>query len=88
MTIRLTEKQKEEIVKSFKSGITIDVLSQKNKCTKSTIVRNLKKNLGELIYKELSNKNNALKGKSKNNKNHNNDFQALYNLMCFPVKRK
>jgi len=53
LTKRLTEKQKQEIVKSFKSGIDIDALSQKYSCTNSTIIRNLKKNLGELKYKEL-----------------------------------
>ena len=41
MTKRLTEKQKEEIVNSFKYGIPIDVLSQKYNCTNSTITRNL-----------------------------------------------
>ena len=51
MTKRLTEKQKEDIVKSFKSGNDIDALSQKYSCTNSTIIRNLKKNLGELKYK-------------------------------------
>jgi len=60
LTKRLTEKQKEEIVKSFKSGIAIDALSQKYNCTNSTIIRNLKKNLGELKYKEyLTNKNRS-----------------------------
>ena len=56
MTKRLTEKQKEEIVKSFKSGVAIDVLSENFTCTIPTIIRNLKKNLGELKYKELINK--------------------------------
>ena len=56
MTKRLTEKQKDEILKSFKSGIAIDVLSQKYNCTHSTITRNLKKSLGEFEYKELLNK--------------------------------
>ena len=69
MTKRLTEKQKEEIVKSFKSGTAIDDLSHKYTCTNSTVIRHLKKNLGELKYKELLNINNSLKGKSKNNKN-------------------
>ena len=53
---RLTAKQKEEIVMSFKSGTDIDALSQKYSCTNSTIIRNLKKNLGELKFKELFNK--------------------------------
>ena len=56
MAKRLTEKQKEEILKSFKSGVSIDFLSKKHNCTNSTITRNLKKNLGELKYKEFFNK--------------------------------
>ena len=74
MTKRLTEKQKEEILKSFKSGTAIDVLSQRHSCTNSTIIRNLKKNLGEGIYKELFNKNKSLKEKSHKNKNQTNDL--------------
>ena len=71
---RLTAKQKEEIMKSFESGINIDVLSKKYICTKSTITRNLKKNLGELKFKELFNKLKSLKEKSKTNNNRINDF--------------
>ncbi len=74
LTKRLTEKQKEEIVESFKSGIDIDTLAKKNSCTNSTIVRNLKKNLGELKYKELINKSKSLKEKYKTNKNLTNNF--------------
>jgi len=74
---RLTEKEKEEIVKSFKSGIAIDVLSKKHACTKSTIIRNLKKKIGELKYREISNKNKFLKGISKTNKNKVNDLQEI-----------
>ena len=72
MTKRLTEKQKDEIVKSFKSGVAIDMLSQKHNCTNSTIVRNLKKNLGELKYKEFFNKSKSSIVKSRNNKNQSN----------------
>ena len=75
MTKRLTEKQKEEIVKSFKSGIAIDALSQKYNCTNSTIIRNLKKNLGELKYKEFFNKRKSSIKKSITNKNQTNDFK-------------
>ena len=75
MTKRLTEKQKEEIVKSFKYGIDIGVLSQKYNCTNSTIIRNLKKNLGELKYKEYFNKKKSSKEKSITNKNQTNDFK-------------
>ncbi|WP_075506963.1 hypothetical protein [Prochlorococcus marinus] len=74
MTKRLTEKQKEEMVRSFKSGMAFDVLSQNYSCTKSTIIRNLKKNLGEKKYKELVNKNNSLKGKNKKGTNLTNNL--------------
>ena len=67
MTKRLTEKQKEEIVESFKSGLDIDTLAQENNCTNLTIIRNLKKNLGESKYKELINKSKSTKEKSKSN---------------------
>ena len=74
MTKRLTEKQKEEIVKSFKSGTDIDSLSKKYKCTSSTIIRNLKKNLGELKYKEFINNNKSLKENPETNKNQTNNL--------------
>jgi len=74
---RLTEKQKEELVKSFKLGIPIDVLSKKYSCTDSTIIRNLKKNLGVLKYKEFFNKNKSSIEKSRNYKNQTNDFNKI-----------
>ncbi len=77
LTKRLTEKQKQEIEKSFKSGTAIEVLSQKYTCTNSTIIRNLKKNLGELKFKELLNKNKSLESKSKISKNKTNDFLKI-----------
>jgi len=54
---RLTEKQKGEITEYFKNGKTIEELSKDFNCTTLTISRNLKKNLGELLYKELVSKN-------------------------------
>ena len=77
LTKRLTEKQKEEIVKSFESGKAIDFLSKKYFCTKSTIVRNLKKSLGDLKFKELFNKSKSLEGKSKKNKNQTNNYPEI-----------
>ena len=53
MAKRLTPEQLLELLKSFKSGSTIDELSTKYKCTKLTISRNLKKNIGEKKYKEI-----------------------------------
>ncbi len=75
MNKRLTDQQKEEIVKSFKAGAAINVLSHDYGCTDSTIIRNLKKNLGESKYKELFKKSKLLKGKSKININQNNHLQ-------------
>ena len=75
MTKRLTEKQKEEILESFKSGIATDVLSRKYNCTNLTITRNLKRSLGEIEYKEFLNKSKPLKEKSKICKKHNNDLK-------------
>ena len=56
MAKRLTEKQKKIITNRFKDGETIDYLSKEFKCTNLTIVRNLKKELGEITYKELAQK--------------------------------
>ena len=63
MSKRLTENQKKEIVQSFETGKDIDFLSQKFNCTKLTVVRNLKKSLGELKYKVVINKNKSIKEK-------------------------
>ena len=56
MAKRLTLNQKEQLVKSFREGKTIEVLSKEFCCTTVTIVRNLKKNLGATVYKELIDK--------------------------------
>ena len=59
MAKRLTEIQKQEIIKNFTEGKTIDFLSQMFDCTKLTIIRNLKRNLGEKFYKELTESNQS-----------------------------
>ena len=59
MAKRLTETQKQEIIKNFTEGKTIDFLSQMFDCTKLTITRNLKRNLGEKFYKELTESNQS-----------------------------
>ena len=66
MAKRLTEKQKKEIIKGFTEGETIEFISQKFNCTKLTVIRNIKINLGESKYKELKDKNKSSK---KNNFN-------------------
>ena len=58
LTKRLTEKQKEEIKINFLDNQSVEILSEKFNCTKTTIIRNLKKSLGEKKYKEILNRLN------------------------------
>ena len=67
MAKRLTEDQKKKLISSFKKGIKIEELSHRFNCSKLTIVRNLKKNLGESKYQEIIT----------NNKNLNTDSRKL-----------
>ena len=53
MAKRLTKEQKDEIIKKFSNGETIEQLSIQYECTKLTISRNLKKSLGEKKYQQL-----------------------------------
>ena len=55
MAKRLSDKEKEQIIKFFMNGKTLSQLAQKFNCTKSTISRNIKKNIGEKKFKELTN---------------------------------
>ena len=83
MTKRLTEKQKSEIAEYFKNGKTIEALSEAFNCTTSTITRNLKKNLGELIYKELVEKNknvDEFNNLLEKDKKRNNDFELAMKM--------
>jgi len=57
---RLTSIQKKEISTSFVKGETVEFLSQKFGCTKLTVIRNLKKSLGELRYIDLVNNSKSL----------------------------
>ena len=75
MAKRLTDKQKELILRSFTEGKNIDALSEEFNCNKLTITRNLKKSLGEIKYKDL-NKKNKLKNQ---NKSVGKDFTNLLN---------
>ena len=73
---RLTEKQKEQIKINFLDNQSIDNLSEKFNCSKTTIIRNLKKNLGEKKYKEILNRLNATYD-IKNEKLLENDNQQI-----------
>ena len=75
MAKRLSEKEKEVIAQSFKDGKSIEVLSKDFNCNKLTIIRNLKKNLGEEKYKELINNK---KLNTKNNQNNKNSIKKSY----------
>ena len=66
MAKRLTDQQKEEITNFFISGNNVDEISKRFNCTKLTISRHLKNNLGEETYKELlaaSKSNKSIKNK-------------------------
>jgi len=79
---RLSEKDKEEIAQSFKDGKTIDVLSKDFNCNKLTVIRNLKKNLGEVKYKELIN------NKKLNTKNYKNNKNSIKKSDDFEINNK
>ncbi len=65
MAKRLSVEIKKEILKLFiDSKLTIDQLSKKYECTNATIIRNLKKELGNEKYQEI-----IAKGNSKKNSN-------------------
>ena len=74
---RLTEKQKEEIKINFLDNQSVEFLSEKFNCTKTTIIRNLKKSLGEIKYKEILNKLN-LTFDYKDEKLLENDNEPIY----------
>ena len=57
MAKRLSEKQKKEITEFFTSGKTIEELATEFKCSKLTITRNLRKDIGDKKYRELITKN-------------------------------
>ena len=76
MAKRLTEKQKEEIKINFLDNQSVEFLSEKFNCTKTTIIRNLKKSLGEIKYKEILNILNATYD-IKNEKLLENDNQQI-----------
>lgn len=68
MAKRLSAKQKEEIIKGFVSGKNISELSVLFNCTKLTISRNLKKEMGEKKYEKLIEQNKQSNRSSKNKK--------------------
>ena len=85
MAKRLSEKQKEKIADLFTLGSTIEELSIEFDCTKLTISRNLKKNLGEKKFKELINQV-KLRNKyfeNENNQNNNTNNENIHKQKSF-----
>ena len=69
MAKRLSEKEKKNIVIFFTKGKTVDELANEFFCKKETIVRNLKKDLGNEKYKELLKNTKKIQEKIKNFQN-------------------
>ena len=65
MAKRISDKQKKEIIEDFLNKKTLEDISEKFNFTKLTIIRNLKKNLGDKKYSELIN-SSKLNNKSSN----------------------
>ena len=59
MAKRLSKQQISEIISCFKKGISLEDLCENFDATKLTITRNLKKNIGEELFKELAKKNKS-----------------------------
>ncbi len=73
MAKRLSDIEKEELVKGFKSGKTIQALSKEFSFSNVTIISKLKKTLGISLYKELNSKNKkSHEANIENKKNINN----------------
>ena len=80
MAKRLTNIQKDEILKKFQNGNSVNHLSEIFNCTKNTITRNLKKALGEMQYKKLAIKNSLDRNNSfteENSIKYRNDIDLI-----------
>ena len=93
MAKRITLQQKEEITKLFISGISLDRISKQFNCTKLTISRNLKNNLGEVAFRGFlaaSKSNNKLikNKKDKINDLNKNDISNNNNDINYDLKER
>ncbi len=61
MPKKISEVQKEEMVRNFFDGLSLEELSKLFSFSKATIIRYLKKTIGEDKYKEFAKKNQDLK---------------------------
>ena len=74
MAKRLTVKEKEKLATLFSNGKSIEDLVLDFKSTKLTIIRNLKKSLGEEKYRELI-QENKISAQKHNKIDHNNNLE-------------
>ena len=88
MAKRLSQKQKNEITNQFSIGISIEELSLQYGCTKLTILRNLKKILGEDRFEKLRKKKSSISFPSEtisdqplNKRNSNKDDEIVDQLI-------
>ena len=77
MPKKILESQKKEIIDNFIKGLSIEELSEKFKCAKTTITRHLKRGVNEENFKSLleKNKKNKLKPNLKNIKKEDSKTQ-------------
>ena len=87
MAKRLTEQQKEEITNLFISGINIDEIAKVFYCTKLTVSRNLKNNLGEETFKELLAVNKLKKSDKNNTNKKTNHSEIIQNKITKKTKK-
>ena len=67
MAKRISEEQKKEILEDFLNNKTLEEIAKKYNFTKLTIIRNLKKNLGDKKYQELTDVSKPLKPSNTDN---------------------
>ena len=81
MAKRISEEEKTIMVSNFTEGKSVEELTEKFKCSRLTIVRNLKKHLGEERYKKIilrSKKLNLKTSRSYESNNSLNDSEGFY----------
>ena len=76
MAKRLSPREKNEIIQSFTEGNSLDFISRKFERAKLTIIRSLKKDLGDKKYIELNNKIKSQKENIFSAKNQNDETVA------------
>ena len=80
MAKRISEEQKKEILEDFLNNKTLEEIAKKYNFTKLTIIRNLKKNLGDKKYQELMDVSKPLRPSNTDNafdQNTNDSYKSF-----------